>query len=55
MYIILNNSVQHLYVQTHYIIDPWDDAYFFKAFKTHAAKRMHDLYLDIHEGHDPNL
>ena len=54
MYIILDNTVQHLCVQRHYIIDPWDDAYFFKAFKTRVVKRMQDMYLDIREGHDPN-
>ena len=52
MYIILDNIVQHLYVQRHYIIDPRHDTdtYFFKAFKIYVAKRMQNMYLDIREG-----
>ena len=41
-------------MQRHYVIDLWDDAYFFKVFKPRVVKRMQDMYLDIHEGCDRN-
>ena len=44
-----------LYVQNYFIIDLFDEDFFFKAFKTQATKRIRNMYLDIHEGWDPNL
>ena len=54
MYIILNNIVQHLYGQRHYIINPRDNPYLFKVFKICSVKQVQDMYLNIRESCDPN-